>query len=143
MPDEALMQAVTSAAQRGVEVTLITSAIGDQFMVFHAQRSYYEELLQAGVKIYLFNAPVVLHSKHFSIDDDICVIGSSNMDIRSMLLNMEVTLVVYDKRVVADFDPIYAMYIQRSRPLRLNEWQSRPALQKFYDNTSRLTASLQ
>ncbi|NTU83586.1 MAG: cardiolipin synthase [Chloroflexales bacterium] len=143
VPDEPIIQAVTSASQRGVEVTLVTSAIGDQFMVFHAQRSYYEELLKAGVKIYLFDAPCVLHSKHFSIDDDICVIGSSNMDIRSMLLNMEVTLVVYDRRVVADLDPIYAMYIQRSRPLRLDEWQARPALQKFYDNTSRLTASLQ
>jgi cardiolipin synthase len=143
VPDESIMQAVTSAAQRGVEVTLITSAIGDQFMVFHAQRSYYEELLKAGVKIYLFNAPAVLHSKHFSIDDDICVIGSSNMDIRSMQLNMEVTLVIYDRQVVADFEPIYAMYIQRAKPLRLNEWQTRPALQKFYDNTMRLTAALQ
>ncbi len=94
VPDESLLYAVTTAAQRGVDVELFVSAVGDQFMVHHAQRSYYQALLEAGVRIYLYPAPYVLHSKHFTIDDDVAVIGSSNMDLRSFALNYEVSLMM-------------------------------------------------
>ena len=97
VPDDALLTAITSAAQRGVDVTLISSEIGDQFLVYNAQRSYYEQLLRAGVKVYLYQSPILLHSKHLSVDDDIAVIGSSNMDLRSFTLNLEVLLLCYDK----------------------------------------------
>ena len=76
VPDESLLYAVTTAAQRGVDVELFVSAEGDQFMVWHAQRSYYEALLRAGVRIWLYPAPFVLHSKFFTVDDDVAVIGS-------------------------------------------------------------------
>ena len=66
VPDESLLYAVTTAAQRGVEVELFVSEEGDQFMVYHAQRSYYQALLEAGVRICLYPAPYVLHSKHFT-----------------------------------------------------------------------------
>ena len=143
VPDEALMTAITSAAQRGVDVTLIVSEIGDQFMVFHAQRSFYEELMQAGVKIYRYKSPVLLHSKHFSVDDDIAVIGSSNMDIRSFELNLEVTLVCYDKGVVADMQAVFEDYLRHSTLLNSGEWATRPMSVKFFDNLMRLTSSLQ
>jgi cardiolipin synthase len=143
VPDEALMLALTSAAQRGVEVTLITSEIGDQFMVYHAQRSYYEELLAAGVRIERYRSPVILHSKILSIDDDIAVIGSSNMDIRSFQLDLEITLVCYNTRVVADMQQVFVEYLRHARPLRLEEWQARPLLIKLFDNLARLTSALQ
>ena len=63
--------AMVTAGSRGLDVELFVSEIGDQFMVFHAQRSYYEQLLRAGVKIYLYRAPTILHAKHLSIDDDV------------------------------------------------------------------------
>ena len=116
VPDDALLTAITSAAQRGVDVTLISSEIGDQFLVYNAQRSYYEQLLRAGVKIYLYQSPILLHSKHLSVDDDIAVIGSSNMDLRSFTLNLEVLLVCYDKSVVAAMQPIFAGYLARAKP---------------------------
>ncbi len=94
VPDEAMMYAITSACQRGLDVQLFVSEIGDQASVWHAQRSYYGPLLAAGVQIWLYPAPYILHSKHLSIDDDVAVIGSSNMDIRSFALNAEVTLLV-------------------------------------------------
>jgi cardiolipin synthase len=143
VPEETLLLALTSAAQRGVEVTLIVSEIGDQFLVYHAQGSYYEELLKAGVHIYRYRAPVILHSKSISIDDDIAVIGSSNMDIRSFQLNLEVTLVCYDTQVVADLRKIEAEYLRCSRPLQLETWQARPILTRFFDNLARLTSALQ
>lgn len=143
VPDEALLLALTTAAQRGVEVNLIVSEMGDQFLVFHAQRSYYEDLLKAGVRIYLYRPPVILHSKFICIDDDIGVIGSSNLDIRSFQLNLEVTLICYDTRVVTDLQEIAVDYLQRSRTLRLDEWQARPIWIKVLDNLARLTSALQ
>jgi len=143
VPEETLLLALTSAAQRGVEVTLIVSEIGDQFLVYHAQGSYYEELLKAGVKIYRYQAPVILHSKSISIDDDIAVIGSSNMDIRSFELNLEIMLVCYGTQVVADLRNLEAEYLRCSRPLDLETWQARPLHTKLFDNLARLTSALQ
>ena len=143
VPDQSLLLALTSAAQRGVEVRLIVSEIGDQFLVFHAQSSYYEELLNAGVQIYRYRAPVLLHSKFLTIDDDIAVIGSSNMDIRSFELNLEVTLVCYDSHVVTDLLKVEADYLTCSHPLQLEAWQVRSLVTKLFDNLGRLTSALQ
>ena len=143
VPDDTLLLALTSAAQRGVEVTLIVSEIGDQFLVFHAQRSYYEELLKAGVRIYLYRRPVMLHSKFLIIDDDIGVIGSSNLDIRSFELNLEVTLVCYNSQVAAHLEAVALDYLREARPLLLPDWQLRPPWIKLFDNLARLTSSLQ
>jgi cardiolipin synthase A/B len=143
VPDDALMLALTSAAQRGVDVTLIVPEISDQFLVYHAQRSYYEELLKAGVHLHRYQSPVLLHSKILSIDDDIAVIGSSNLDIRSFQLDLEVTLVCYDQRFAADMQQVLTDYLGHSRLLRLDEWQARPLLIKLFDNLARLTSALQ
>jgi cardiolipin synthase len=84
-----------------------------------------------------------MHSKHISIDDDIAVIGSSNLDIRSFQLNLEVTLVCYSPHVVADLHPIEAAYLLKSRPVKLEEWETRSLREKLFENISRLTAALQ
>ncbi len=87
VPDEALEKALISATQRGVEVRLVNSEAVDQLLVSHAQSSYYEEMLRAGVKIYHYKAPTLLHSKYIIVDD-VSLIGSSNIDVRSFELNM-------------------------------------------------------
>jgi cardiolipin synthase len=143
IPDDALMTAITSAAQRGVDVVLLNSEVSDQFFVSHAERSFYENLLRAGVKIYRYDAPVLLHSKHITIDDDIAVIGSSNLDIRSFQLNLEVTLICYDAGVVAQLRQIEATCIKKSRQVDLEEWEGRPTREKLFENITRLTAALQ
>jgi cardiolipin synthase len=138
VPDVTLRTAIVTAARRGVDVTLIVSGIADQFLVSRVQRSNYEELLAAGVKIRLFDPPILLHSKHMTIDDDICVIGSSNMDMRSFLLDLEVSLVVYDRSVVAALGEVDATYMARSHELTAEEWARRSFGEKFVQNTSRL-----
>ncbi len=143
VPDDSLMIALTSAAQRGVEVVMINSEIMDQRMVGHAQRSYYEELLKAGVQIYLYNRPILLHSKYITIDDDIATIGSSNLDMRSFQLDLEVTLLIYDKVVITDLNKMTTKYLAKSKSLSLSSWQARPKRTKLLDNLARLTASLQ
>ena len=114
---------MTTAAHRGVAVELFVSEEGDQFMVYHAQCSYYRTLLEAGVRIYLYPAPYVLHSKHFSIDDEVAVLGSSNMDMRSFALNYEVSMMLLGADIVARMRKVEDGYRARSRELTLEEWE--------------------
>ena len=143
VPDESLLYAVTTAAQRGVDVELFVSEEGDQFMVYHAQCSYYRALLEAGVRIYLYPAPYVLHSKHFSIDDDVAVLGSSNMDMRSFGLNYEVSMMMLGGDIVSRMRKVEDHYRSLSRELSAEEWAGRSKGKKYVDNVMRLTAALQ
>ena len=123
MPDETIQMAMVTAGSRGLDVELFVSEISDQFMVFHAQRSYYEQLLRAGVKIYLYRAPTVLHAKHLSVDDDVAIIGSSNMDIRSLSLHMELMVHGAWPRVrPTDLRKVEDDYRAESRQVTLDEW---------------------
>ena len=112
-------------------------------MVGHAQASYYRALLEAGVKIWLYPAPYVLHSKHFSLDDDVAVIGSSNMDLRSFALNYEISLMLIDREVVQRLRAVEDGYRNLSTELTLAQWLTRPARTRYVDNVMRLTAALQ
>ena len=143
VPDESLLYAVTTAAQRGVDVELFVSEEADQFMVGHAQASYYRALLEAGVRIHLYPKPFVLHAKHFTADDDVAVIGSSNMDMRSFALNYEISLMMVGGAVVTAMREVEDVYRAASRPLTLEEWDRRPVRSKYVDNVMRLTAALQ
>lgn len=143
VPDETILMAIVTAAARGLSIELFVSEVGDQRMVYHAQRSYYEALLRAGVRIYLYRAPKVLHSKHFTIDEEVAVIGSSNMDVRSFSLNMEVSVLVHGRRFVDALREIEDGYRVNSRELQFEHWIRRPVSQKAFDNLARLTASLQ
>ncbi|MFD5864621.1 cardiolipin synthase [Agromyces sp. NPDC127015] len=143
VPDESMLYAISGATQRGVHVELFVSEIGDQALVYHAQRSYYEALLRAGVKIYMYKAPYILHAKHFTIDDDVAVIGSSNMDIRSFELNMEVSLLVRGASFVREMRAVEDGYRHDSRELTLDEWLQQPLRSTVLDNLARLTSALQ
>jgi len=124
-------------------VELFVSEEGDQFMVYHAQCSYYQALLEAGVRIHLYPAPAVLHSKHFSIDDDVAVIGSSNMDLRSFALNYEISLMMLGEEVVTRIREVEDTYRKLSRRLTLEDWEARPLRVRYVDNVMRLTSALQ
>jgi cardiolipin synthase len=143
VPDEAMLTAITTATQRGLKVELFVSEIGDQALVYHAQRSYYEALLKAGVRIWMYKKPYILHAKHFSIDDDVAVIGSSNMDMRSFLLNMEVSLMVRGRAFVESMRKVEDGYRANSRELTLEEWKRQPLRSTVLDNLARLTSALQ
>jgi cardiolipin synthase len=143
VPDEALLLAITTACQKGVHVELFVSEEGDQAMVYHAQRSYYEALLRAGVKIWMYRKPYILHSKSLTIDDEVAVIGSSNMDMRSFGLNLEISLLVRGDDFVSDLHAVEDMYRDLSRELTLEEWQKQPLRSTVLDNLARLTSALQ
>nr|WP_180987414.1 cardiolipin synthase [Arthrobacter sp. AFG20] len=143
VPDDSLLYAITTAAQRGVDVELFVSKKGDQFLVHHAQQSYYEALLRAGVRIYLYKAPFVLHAKHFTIDDEVAVLGSSNMDMRSFSLNFEVSVMLLGADIVNSMRAVEDTYRDISHELRLEDWMRRPLAARYVDNVARLTATVQ
>lgn len=143
VPEESIMHALRAATARGVEVELFVSETGDQAVVYHAQRSYYEELLNAGVRIFMFRPPYILHSKHFTIDDSVAVVGSSNLDQRSFHLNMEVSMVVHGSSFVHELDAVNDYYRENSRELTKAEWQRQPLRSRLLDGLARLTSALQ
>ncbi|GAA3031476.1 cardiolipin synthase [Microbacterium dextranolyticum] len=143
VPDEGLLLAIQTACQRGVHVELFVSEEGDQAMVYHAQRSYYEALLRGGVKIFMYKKPYILHSKSMSIDDEVAVIGSSNMDMRSFGLNLEISLLVRGEEYVRQLRAVEDEYRSLSRELTLEEWMKQPLRSTVLDNIARLTSSLQ
>jgi cardiolipin synthase len=91
----------------------------------------------------LYKAPTVLHSKFFTIDDEVGVIGSSNMDMRSFSLNLEISVMVHGRSFVADLRKLEADYRENSRQLTLDEWMKRPLAGRVLDNVARLTAAVQ
>ncbi|MBT2495302.1 cardiolipin synthase [Microbacterium oxydans] len=143
VPDEALLLAVTAAVDRGVHVELFVSEEGDQAMVYHAQRSYYEVLLKAGVRIWMYRKPYILHTKTLTIDDEVAVIGSSNMDMRSFGLNLEVSMLVRGEEFVTEMREVEDKYRSLSRELTLEEWMQQPLRSTVLDNLARLTSALQ
>nr|WP_208382452.1 cardiolipin synthase [Microbacterium ulmi] len=143
VPDEALLLAITTACQRGVHVELFVSEEGDQALVYHAQRSYYESLLRAGVKIWMYQRPFILHSKSMTIDDEVAIVGSSNMDMRSFGLNLEISMLVRGEEFITQMRSVEAEYRALSRELTLEEWEKQPLRSTVLDNLARLTSALQ
>ena len=141
VPDEPFLQAVRSAALRGVEVNLILSEHANQLVTQFAQRSYYDELLTAGVQIHLYQ-PRFLHAKHLSIDDHMVLIGTTNIDIRSFALNSEVNILIYDPAVATRLRAIQENYFAHSHRLNAAEWKKRPLLIRTLQSVARLADSL-
>jgi cardiolipin synthase len=141
VPDLALLQALQTAVLRGVDVHLVVNQRRDQVLVSLGQRSYYDELLEAGVQIHLHRARF-LHAKHLTIDDDVTLIGSSNMDIRSFQLNAEISLLMYDGGITREVQRMQQHYFTGSDMLTLEEWRSRPWSQQVLENLARLISPL-
>jgi cardiolipin synthase len=141
IPDEPLLQAMQTAVRRGVDVHLVVSETGDQRIVGLAQASYYEELLEAGVRIHLYRKNF-LHAKHLSIDGAVALIGSSNLDIRSFALNAEVMLVIYDPGVTVRLAAEQEQYFLNSHLLNLAAWGQRSFAAKVAENLTRLLSPL-
>lgn len=141
IPDEPLLQALKTAAMRGVEVRLVVSSIVDHVIVGLAQRSYYTELLEAGVRIHSYEGGF-LHAKHATFDRDIALVGSANIDIRSFVLNAEISLIFFASDVVVKLEHEQMRYFASSAELRTDIWEKRPILRKTCENIARLASPL-
>lgn len=143
VPDESLLNALMSAALRGVEVSVLNSEAMDQWMVGHAQRSYYEQLLESGMKISLYKKPQLVHEKYMVVDATVAVIGSSNLDRRSFELNHECIMAVYDTATAKELAQHHEALKKHSYTISLAKWRKRSVWQSLLDSIARLTSALQ
>lgn len=137
VPDEAILTALLSAALRGVDVTLVVPARNDSLFVRYASVAHFDDLMSAGAAIALFKGGL-LHTKSMTIDGSISVFGSVNLDMRSLWLNFEISLFVYDAAFTSRLRAIQNTYLGNSDRLDLDEWRRRPALRRFTENAFRL-----
>ena len=120
VPTQALQAAICAAANRGVEVTLILPARNDDFAVGAASRSHYESFLEAGVRLHEF-LPGLLHAKTLTLDGEMTLIGSANMDRRSFDLNYENNILLADPAATAAMRARQEEFLAQSRPVTREE----------------------
>jgi cardiolipin synthase len=116
VPGEAVLTALLSAALRGVEVTLIVPARNDSVLVRYASVAHFDDLLSAGANIALFKGGL-LHTKSLTLDGAISVFGSVNRDMRSLWLDFEISLFVYDAAFTRQLGALQQIYLRNSNRL--------------------------
>jgi len=134
VPDDAIQTAIRSAAYRGVDTSIIFPARNDSWIVAGASRSYYADLVQAGVKIYEFKGGL-LHAKSLTLDGEITLIGSANMDRRSFELNYENNILLSDADLTAAMRRRQQYYIDNSTPVLRETVQSWSIPYRLWNNT--------
>ena len=133
VPGENFLQLLLAAARRGVDVRVITvSGKTDVKTTWYAGRTYYEKLLEGGVKVYEY-LPTMVHSKSMVVDGMWSYVGSMNFDNRSLSFNNESNLVVLDRRVGAQMDSIFMDDIKSSKEIKLDEFRKRPLSGKILE----------
>lgn len=141
VPDDSMLTAMTTAAKRGVRTVLIVPERVDSVMVRHAARSYFDDLLRAGVEVRLFRDGL-LHSKTAVIDRRLVLLGSANMDRRSLWINFELSLFVHDEEIAEQMRYIQHRYLNASRCLTEGGWDERGFASRLVDNAAQLLAPI-
>lgn len=139
--DHTMTQALCTAAKSGVDVRIITPHIPDKKSVFEVTRANYPALLEAGVQIYEY-APGFIHAKTFVVDDLYAVVGTINLDYRSLYLHFECGVWIYDHPVVADIHRDFLDTMNKSLRVRLEETTRLSWLKRLYRAVLRLVAPL-
>lgn len=137
VPDPQLLAALKAAVERGVDVKIILPSKTDSWLVFHAGRSYYAELLGAGVKIYERH-DALLHSKTALIDGVWSTIGSTNLDWRSFLHNEEVNAVILGQEFGAQMQAMFEKDLASSNPITLEQWERRSIGDRLKETVARI-----
>lgn len=141
VPDDAMLTALTSIARRGVRVRLIIPEKADHPLVRWAARAYYSDLLDSGVAVELHSGGL-LHAKSLTVDSSLSLIGSANMDMRSFLINLEITMLVYGHEFASDLRERQLAYAAQSRPIDREFWRARSRADRFLANGASVIAPL-
>lgn len=137
IPDRSLVTAIITAALRGVEVTLILPGHSNLPVVDWASRAYLWEFLQHGIRI-CHQSPPFVHAKLFLVDGVYALVGSANLDPRSLRLNFELNLEIYDRPVVQELEQYCSEAAADSREVTLTDVDGRPTLEKVRDCLAKL-----
>ena len=138
IPTHPILLALRNAALAGVDVRIMMPSTADRGAVtLYASKSYFRDILPAGVKIYLYNKGY-LHSKTMVCDDDFLTIGSTNIDPRSLEQNFEVNAFIYDHNLATRQRDIFLADQQECTLLDPQQWQKRPNIEKFLESSARI-----
>jgi len=140
-PDDGLLQALMASARQGVNVTLIVPKLNDSTLVAWSSKSYYQDLMSSGVKVAEFKGGL-LHTKSLLVDGRIAIFGSVNFDQRSLRLNFEISLIVYDNHFCANLERLIQSYLDQSDYVDPKAWAKRPVWQRYLENAAHLTSPL-
>ena len=141
VPDEAVSTALLTAAERGVKVTVIMPERNDSRLVHYTCRSYFDDMLAAGIRIFGFKGGL-LHTKSVVVDRQVALFGSVNLDVRSFWLDFEVTLGVYDPDFAQRLLALQNKYIEDAISVDLQTWSQRSDKERFVENLARLAGPL-
>lgn len=108
VPNDSIMNAIKVASLSGVDVRILFPGRYDHLVVYYASRTYLEELIKYGVKIYFYDENSFIHAKTIMVDGEICTVGTANMDIRSFELNYEINAVIYDEETTENLENIFS-----------------------------------
>lgn len=133
IPNRDLVRALRAAALRGVNVRLIVPQENNHLYAGLAGHALYEELLEAGVRIFE-RKPPFLHAKALVVDDSAALVGTANFDVRSFRLNYETTLAIFDEDFCNRFKPVILSDLAESVEIQLSEWTQRPTRRKMLEN---------
>jgi cardiolipin synthase len=141
IPDPSVQMALKVAALSGIDVRIMMAGVPDKWLPFWAAHTYYEELLNAGVKIYLYKDGF-LHSKTVMADDSVCSIGTANMDVRSFELLYELNTIIYDKNISERLKHDFLEDMKVCEEITLERINKENVLVKFRNSLARLFAPL-
>jgi len=130
-----------ATARRGVKVTLIVPKLNDSRLVAWSSRSYYEDLMNAGVLIAEFHGGL-LHTKSLLVDKKAAIFGSVNFDQRSLRLNFEISLIVYNVDFCLKLETLIESYLAQSDYINPKTWAERPRWHRYLENAAHLTSPL-
>ena len=139
--DNELQVALSTAAKRGVEVIIILPHIPDKKYAFYIARTYYPQLLEAGVKIYEYS-PGFMHAKVFVSDHEKAVVGSINLDFRSLYEHFECATYIYRNRVIAEIEIDFQNTLRKSKEITLKEYKQFSFLTRGIGRILRIFAPL-
>lgn len=139
VPDEAMCVALETAALRGLDVRLLLPARSDQLLVLYAGRSYYEQLLRNGVRIYEYGSGI-LHAKSLLVDDAWGTAGSANMDMRSFSLNFEVNAAIYGSDFAEQLAKMFERDLFEAQEISLDEVRRKQLSRQMLESLARVMA---
>lgn len=142
VPGGALLEALCMASLSGVDVRLLVPGKADSVLVQWANRNCFDELLRAGVRIFLYDPKGFVHAKTITCDGVVLSVGSANLDARSLHINFEVQAFLYDRTLAGEAEVAFENDMRRSLELTFEAWRRRPKLEKVKESVGKLFSSL-
>jgi cardiolipin synthase len=141
IPTDQIITGLQIAASNGVDVRIILPGESDSHIVKHASLSYIRPLLRSGIKIFFYQKGFA-HAKTVTLDGQLAIVGTANMDIRSFYINFEIAVLVYDQKLCEEIDQSFLTDLEHSREITFVEWSKRSLYNRLLDSVCRLLTPL-